>query len=248
MYNVAGPAGPAKFEAGVAGYEARAFRGCGVVTSTPFEISDDADSLQMLQRNTQVGEFYRMRAPSIDWTPADKDKAKVDAENAKHKNYMVRARPQAASSLPAARAASHLWPAPHPQPQDIVIYNEESDMHVHIAFKDAIEAACVDDTTLQKMFGKNKAGLIKANEEGEYVKMSFVIARPFIEHRMMSAVLAVAGTDTGATLFGPAGARRRLSGPCTHFPSPQRSHPSSRLRSQTCRSRRTRRSRRSRAT
>ena len=121
-------------------------------------------------------------------------------------------------------------------------------MHVHIAFKDAIEAACVDDTTLQNMFGKNKADLIKANEEGEYVKMSFVIARPFIEHRMMSAVLAVAGTDTGATLFGPAGARRRLSGPCTHFPSPQRSHPSSRLRSQTCRSRRTRRSRRSRAT
>ena len=67
VYNVAGPAGPAKFEAGVAGYEARAFRGCGVVTSTPFEISDDADSLQMLQRNTQVGEFYRMRAPSIGW-------------------------------------------------------------------------------------------------------------------------------------------------------------------------------------
>ena len=89
MYNVAGPAGPAKFEAGVAGYEARAFRGCGVVTSTPFEISDDADSLQMLQRNTQVGEFHRMRAPSIDWTPADKDKAKVDAENAKHKNCLL---------------------------------------------------------------------------------------------------------------------------------------------------------------
>ena len=91
VYNVAGPAGPAKFEAGVAGYEARAFRGCGVVTSSPFEISDDADSLQMLQRNTQVGEFYRMRAPSIDWP----DNA---TENAKHKNYMVRRSPQAASS------------------------------------------------------------------------------------------------------------------------------------------------------
>lgn len=165
VYNVAGPAGPAKFEAGVAGYEARAFRGCGVVTSSPFEISDDADSLQMLQRNTQVGEFYRMRAPSIGWTGTKPE----------HKNYM-----------------------------DIIIYNEESDMHVHIAFKDAIEAACVDDATLQEMFGKDKAGLIKANETGEYVKMSFVIARPFIEHRMMSAVLAVAGTDTGATLFGPA--------------------------------------------
>ena len=83
-------------------------------------------------------------------------------------------------------------------------------MHVHIAFKDAIEAACVDDTTLQAMFkdadgnGLTKAQLIAANASGKHVKMSFVIARPFIEHRMMSAVLAVAGTDTGATLFGPA--------------------------------------------
>ena len=83
MYNIAGPAGPEKFEGGVQGYEARAFRGCGVVTSTPFEISDDADSLQMLQRNTQVGEFYRMRAPSIKW-PNDKKEG--------HENYLVRRR------------------------------------------------------------------------------------------------------------------------------------------------------------
>ena len=31
-----------------------------------------------------------------------------------------------------------------------------------------------------------------------------VVARPFIEHLMHSAVVAVAGRDTGATLFGPA--------------------------------------------
>ena len=86
VYNIAGPSGPEKFEGGVAGYEARAFRGCGVFTSVPFEISEEADSLQMLQRNTQVGEFYRMRAPSIDWP-------NNATENAKHKNYMVRRRP-----------------------------------------------------------------------------------------------------------------------------------------------------------
>ena len=119
-------------------------------------------------------------------------------------------------------------------------------MHVHIAFEEAIKAACVDDATLTKMFGDTKDNLIKANASGKHVAMSFVIARPFIEHRMMSAVLAVAGTDTGATLFGPAGAHWRLSGPCTHFPRSRPSHPASRLRSQTCRSRRTRRSRRSR--
>jgi hypothetical protein len=30
-----------------------------------------------------------------------------------------------------------------------------------------------------------------------------VLARPFIEHAMLSAVLAVSGADTGATIFGP---------------------------------------------
>ena len=34
-YSDAGPKGPAEFEAGVAGYEARAFRGLGVFSSTP---------------------------------------------------------------------------------------------------------------------------------------------------------------------------------------------------------------------
>ena len=74
-YKEAGPAGQATFEAGVAGFEAKAvrpprglnsgahrraaaaadartlpflqFRGCGVVTSEPYEVSDDQDSVQM---------------------------------------------------------------------------------------------------------------------------------------------------------------------------------------------------------
>ena len=39
---------------------------------------------------------------------------------------------------------------------------------------------------------------------GVWLPLEIIIARPFIEHLMMSAVLAVAGRDTGATLFGPA--------------------------------------------
>jgi hypothetical protein len=127
-------------------------------------------------------------------------------------------------------------------------------MHVHISFAEALEASCIFEGGKPNPFKDEKGNaidkktLIDNNEKGIWMPVSLVIARPFIEHRMMSAVMTVAGRDTGATLFGPAGARRRLSGPCTHFPGPQRSHPSSRLRSQTCRSRRTRRSRRSRAT
>jgi hypothetical protein len=39
---------------------------------------------------------------------------------------------------------------------------------------------------------------------GVWCPVEIVIARPFIEHLMLSAVVAVAGRDTGATLFGPA--------------------------------------------
>ena len=49
----------------MSGFEARAFRGCGVVTSEPFEVSDDNESLQMLTRSSQVGEFYVMAPPQI---------------------------------------------------------------------------------------------------------------------------------------------------------------------------------------
>ena len=172
VYNIAGPSGPEKFEAGVAGYEARSFRGCGVVTSSPFEISDDADSLQMLQRNTQIGEFYRMRAPSIKFE-----------DGPKHAHYL-----------------------------DIVIYNEDSDMHTHISFEEALKASCLvakdkdEGPWVNPKDGKKYTmeELIENNKKGVWMPVSLVIARPFIEHRMMSAVLAVAGTDTGATLFGPA--------------------------------------------
>ena len=49
-YKEAGPSGQAAFEAGVEGFEARSFRGCGVVTSDPFEVSDGKFAIP-----TQVG-------------------------------------------------------------------------------------------------------------------------------------------------------------------------------------------------
>jgi len=55
-YKLGGPAAEARFEAGMAGYEARPFRSCGVVTSEPYEVSDDADAVQMLTRSTQARE------------------------------------------------------------------------------------------------------------------------------------------------------------------------------------------------
>ena len=39
---------------------------------------------------------------------------------------------------------------------------------------------------------------------GIWCPVEIVIARPFIEHLMLSGIVTVAGRDTGATLFGPA--------------------------------------------
>ena len=101
-FPLGGPAAAAAFEQGLAGFEARSFRGLGIMTSTPYEVSDDQDSVQMLQRSTQIGEYYRMAPPN------------VFASNQK---------------LPASY-------------MDIMVYDEEQDMHVMLPFAEALHATC----------------------------------------------------------------------------------------------------------
>ena len=185
-YKEGGPAAEARFEAGVAGFEARSFRGCGVVTSEPFEVSDDADSVQMLTRSSQIGEFYVMSPPQVE--PAD---GKFTC--------------------------------------DLLIYDEESDRHVRITWRDALKATLVATTGAgvgnvggqgaKAMAGSDDDSSVWAAQAENWAKYSegsggtwddtmldcrIVIARPFIEHLMHNAILTVAGRDTGATLFGPA--------------------------------------------
>ena len=153
-----------------------------------FEVSEDADSVQMLQRSTQVGEFYRMSPPAV-----FNEKAKLPA------TYM-----------------------------DLLIYDEESDRLQHVTFEEALYACCLTATdNLAEIFKvtaadetKSKAhcgvagatydvssvsGIVAMVKAGAWCPVCITIARPFIEHLMVSAVATVAGRDTGATLFGPAG-------------------------------------------
>lgn len=214
-YKDAGPAGQATFEAGMAGFEARAFRGCGVVTSEPFEVSDgapatlprlhsadrlltfahlvcaDADSVQMLTRHSQVGEFYIMGPPN------------VPPEDGKWKNTL-----------------------------DMMIFDEEGDRHVRITWEEAVRATLaakvapndalnlaetnaeidediyMDDGTQLKTWATAANAWIGVNNGGSTPAASLkpvyiAVCRPFIEHTMHSAILAVNGADTGVTLFGP---------------------------------------------
>lgn len=118
---------------------------------------------------------------------------------------------------------------------DILIYDEESDRHVKITYRQALLATGAvtvnaagdvapkggDFAGTTVMPGTTLTGwaaaatiLLKANEaplaDAAAVKAvvdaadaPVVLARPFIEHAMLSAVLAVSGADTGATIFGP---------------------------------------------
>lgn len=195
-YKEGGPAAEARFDAGVAGYEARSFRGCGVFTSEPFEVSDDADSVQMLTRSSQVGEFYTMMPPQV---PPMGDDANRNLHTA-----------------------------------DLMIYDEEKDQHVRITWRDALAATCASDGKLPSdtkvSCGNGEAMSLSdwrdaaediakyssgVDDKGKKVTeipkwddlkkdIRIVVARPFIEHLMHNVILAVAGRETGATLFGPA--------------------------------------------
>ncbi len=188
----------------------------------------------MLQRSSQVGEFYRMSPPAV-----------YDTNTRLPKSYM-----------------------------DIMIYDEESDRHIHIPFRQAMYATTLGgtggvtsdifrlqdlttadtdkfvrslaarpynsppgtaveapappvalvglppatDANSLKTLGSalNGVGATEANaadyanmiiglvEVGVWMPVEIVICRPFIEHLMMSAIVCVSGRDTGATLFGPA--------------------------------------------
>ena len=111
--------------------------------------------------------------------------------------------------------------------QDIIIYNEESDRHVKITWNQALKATlaeavlAVDDDWFVAATAWNEMNMNGYNKSAAVVRAAkpyIVVARPFIEHLMHSAVVTVAGRDTGATLFGPAGVLLPPS------PTPRRSH------------------------
>jgi hypothetical protein len=209
-FGTAGPAGPERFEAGVAGYEARAFRGLGVFSSTPYEVNDDSDSVQMLQRSTQVGEFYRMAAPKSfkkkggaaeDLPGQYMDIVIYDEEMDKHVHITVRE---------ALKAAMHGMK--HKQgPANGGFFGSQD--YLTQKYKEAgiTKKTLATDASAAGLDAEKIADLIEAAggdtetpQTPEWHPVEIIIARPFIEHLMMSAVIAVAGRDTGATLFGPA--------------------------------------------
>lgn len=89
-----GERGPSQYDSYAGNRTWASFRGLDCFTTNPFDSGDNVDSVQMLRRNTQVGEFYVM-APPYTW----------ESSTALPKTYMGarRARPSA-SPRPSACA------------------------------------------------------------------------------------------------------------------------------------------------
>lgn len=277
-YPLGGPAAAAAFDAGMSGFEARAFRGLGVMTSTPVRrcrchcptpITPPVPLLTRCCAHAVRGQ----RRPGL---RAD---AAALVAGRRVLPHVAPAGLQRGGAPSAVVHGHHVSAAPGlPIPCTLVcsfqltqpilvhrIYDEESDRHIHIPFEQAmkatgygaaggpvgdifklagVSAADVDKAdahaAVRLAFGSTAANsapvatrnfsdirnaaaagqandvatqpgclttaqqLTKLVEEGIWCPVEIVIARPFIEHLMMSAIITVAGRDTGATLFGPA--------------------------------------------
>ena len=64
-YSIGGPQAIANYEAGPRGFESRTFRGLRVFVVNPFDVGDAKESVQMLSRHCQNGEYYPMSMPTL---------------------------------------------------------------------------------------------------------------------------------------------------------------------------------------
>jgi len=173
----------------------------------------------MLQRFTQVGEYYTMARPPI--PPKDKDATGFldimiyDEETDKH----CRITWEQALKATVAGALTGTTdlvngPSGAKVPLNTWIQTAEAMNHIN---KNGFKAGAFEEKD-RVIFQTNASGVKKTSTtdvtaiaqlvtdmKADYSKMTatICIARPFIEHAMLSAVLTVSGQDTGATLFGP---------------------------------------------
>lgn len=163
---------------------------------TPFAFprAADQEAVQMLQRFSQVGEFYVLSKPGV---PPKVDQMGFmdvlifDEESDRHVKITYR---QALLATGAVTVSTDGDVAAKGAP-----FAGTTVMSGGTTLADWADAATI-------LLKANETPLANPNavkDVVDAVDAPVVIARPFIEHAMLSAVLAVSGTDTGATIFGP---------------------------------------------
>jgi len=160
----------------------------------------------MLQRSSQVGEFYRMMPPAV-W---NKNKLlpsqyldlliyDEEADQLKHIDF-EQALFATGAGGPGLDPAQLLGDDFGQQRTAAGAADFEAN---GASAAQAAEAATALGLLLAAG-GKTVPNIVRCVKAGVWLPVCITIVRPFIEHLMMSTVCTVSGRDTGATLFGPA--------------------------------------------
>lgn len=173
----------------------------------------------MLQRSSQVGEFYRMCPPAVfDMTkvlPGSYMDIMLYDEEADKLVHIEFEQALRACCINPANEAADIEKLLGGEVEGVTAIDRlvaSATEHTD-KIEDAAKKAAAAALRTADLF-KTVAGIVAAVKAGIFLKICITIARPFIEHHMLSAVAAVSGRDTGATLYGPAG--KFLHYPFTH--------------------------------
>lgn len=154
----------------------------------------------MLTRSSQIGEFYVMMPPQVKPTGEPAEGANLhtadlmiyDEESDKHVRitWWDALKATMAETLKSNTAAS--VSKGHNGSMNLGDWYTEAEKIAH--FSSGVQSDGKTPATGDKMPAWKDLDL----------DIRIVVARPFIEHLMHNAILAVSGRETGATLFGPA--------------------------------------------
>lgn len=219
-YSERGERGPANFDSYNGAQLPPSFRGLSLYTSQPFDAGDDG-KVQLLRRNTQIGEFYVMAPPPF-WDSSSNKGAlpetymdvliyDEEADRMVHipfRDALAHAcLPQVANSLKGrGKTLKGMLMLTNTARADILnnmVVSSGGDTTLGAAkyaeFVAAIEVIDTGGNGVPKAL-QDIAGMV---QDGIWIPLRIVITRPFIEHEMFSAIMMVGGADTGNTLLGP---------------------------------------------
>ena len=165
----------------------------------------------MLTRSTQIGEFYVMMPPQIEPTGGGAaakhscDLLIYDEESDKHVRISWGDAMKACCiegitvATPIVGSRGGGMTAGDARITGAGRFQTAGQTNANSWYFAAEQIRCYNE---QEDFDKNAGGIPDWVDLNPDIRI--VLARPFIEHLMHSAILCVAGRDTGATLFGPA--------------------------------------------
>lgn len=220
MY-LAGETGVQRYNAFNGGQGITDYRGLKVYVQHSFDAGNDS-SVNMLERETQVGEYYLMQPPKflgnnplpggyMDITIFDENLDKLET---------VRFRDAVEHACPWALGLNDPGDDPfnvkkgYKEIADSIRLLSMTAAEITAAMKEPLGVASNANlpenmNTVEKFFNafewteeSHWMTAVRLAELGVWVPITIVVTRPFIEHRMLSMIVTVAGEDTGITAYG----------------------------------------------